>query len=167
MARFGCYCGNTLSSVNCPSTDLLTLYRKEQVDEALRKDPKMTFWDFYTTVDYPDFEHWFCPECKRVYCVERKPISTAKTRFVYKPSDAPVRLGEEELSKCAEIYVFSDVEIYDETEPDLENKMLLSDFMKHHRRPYRYFIAPGGKWVYCVSQESGKETFAYELEKEL
>ncbi len=161
MAKVGCKCGNTLSNVCDDSSDTLCVYAKSVVDDILKRKPTMKFLDFEYDYRYPNFEFWYCPECKRVYCFKQGE-NVAST--VYKQSESKCSFSEDDLAGLEEILVFKDKRIFDYTEDDEHNQSTFSDFLNEIERPYRYFVSFDKKTVYCISEKTDLECFTYELE---
>ena len=73
MARMGCYCGASMSNVNCPSDNIFYVIEKDRVDEALRYNPQITLMDFLTNWDSmtdakrsfipEEYDFWYCTQC--------------------------------------------------------------------------------------------------------
>ncbi len=169
MAKIGCYCGASLSNVNCPSENIIYIIRKERVESALRYNPEITLADFVTNWDSlsdsrkeftPDFyDFWYCTECKRVYKVESQ--IGGKKLAAYQFIQAFEPIAENELFSLDELIVFSDKEEDDATEND--PSILLKSFLDTIPT-IRYFITDDKEYVYAYDCTDKQISFCYRSE---
>ena len=155
MARLGCYCGNTLSNVECPSKDIIRVFFKEKVDTLLKENSKLELWDVYSEEEEYDF--WHCDQCGRIYAC---PIPGQNVKYVCNP----IEIHEDDefnIDKCIEMFVYNDT-LLDAT---IENSfhILWKDFYQRNTDK-RYFLSMDNKkiWVTNVESKSVIESYAVE-----
>ena len=146
MARLKCVCGAGLSNTTAPSDNILYIFTKVEVDNAINNNAEITLYDFETGVN-EEYEYWYCQECKRVLVVERKPCGRLIDSYISCSSCEAV--SEQELT---EFYVFSDIDIYDAEEDDIN--LSLSDFIDQYGEEHLRFITSDKKNVYKKSQDN-------------
>lgn len=155
MAKLKCTCGNGMSNSNDPNEYIISVYKKIDVENALKEEPQMRLIDF-DTLDW-DYEYWYCPECGRVHKVENIPCGKVVERLI-KNTD---NVSKETLDAAwEEYYVFSDVEMYDAEEED----RALSDFVNELGESHLYFVNDSEGEVY-KENTNGEYDLVYRKEK--
>ena len=107
MSRLGCKCGNPLSNVNFPTTDMIHVWHDSFLKAKLEKNPKLTVWDFYFDEEETEYEYWFCPECKRGMVIG----DGGRVLFRYKPVTGG-RSAVSDIVGWTKIYYISDIDMY-------------------------------------------------------
>lgn len=161
MARVRCNCENILSNHSDNESDTLEVYSKKQVDDILKNRPDMKFWDFSTDYEYPGYDIWQCPLCRRIICFKD---GNNNASHVYKPAKNKPIATETSFERFEEVLAFSNKTIFDYTEKDVHNETTLADFLKQVELPYRYFISNDRRIIYCISQKNKQDSFVYEIE---
>lgn len=146
MARLKCVCGAGLSNTTAPSDNILYVFTKAEVDNAINNNSGITLYDFETGIN-GEYEYWYCQDCKRVMVVERKPCG----RLIdsYRSCSSFEAVIEQDLT---EFYVFSDIDIYNAEEDDIN--ISLSDFIDQYGEERLWFITSDRKNVYKKSQDN-------------
>lgn len=146
MSRLMCSCGVGLADSNVPSDNVLYVFAKTDIDNALLNDANITLYDFETCIESTS-EFWYCTNCKRVLVVENIPDGEVVVR--YSVSLSP---EEEQLQDLTAFYVFSDVDIYnaEEMNPDIK----LSDFITRHGESHLYYTDNSKSAVYRLIQDN-------------
>ena len=146
MARLKCVCGSGLSNTNAPSDNILYVFTKAEVDNAINNNAEITLYDFETCIN-EGYEYWYCQDCKRVMVVERKPCG----RLIdsYSSCSSCEAVSEQALT---EFYVFSDIDIYNAEEEDIN--LLLSVFIHQYGEEHLRFITADKKNVFKKSQDN-------------
>lgn len=146
MARLKCVCGAGLSNTTAPSDNILYVFTKVEVDNAINNNSEITLYDFETGIN-EEYEYWYCQDCKRVMVVERKPCG----RLIdsYSSCSSCEAVSEQELT---EFYVFSDIDIYNVEEDDIN--ISLSDFIHQYGEEHLRFITADKKKVFKISQDN-------------
>ncbi len=62
MARFGCKCGNTLSTTSSPNDVELHVYTDKEWDEIINLGNILS-----SNIPFPRYEVWRCNVCERIY----------------------------------------------------------------------------------------------------
>ena len=168
MARLGCKCGAEMTNTVAPSEHILNIYYMKEAEDAIRDNPNIRLWDFYTGWDEKNnrkisfkrrkelVEYWYCTECKKIYEVQA--ISCGKMLRGFEPSkEYPEK--ESEISK--ELVVLWDVEM-DNCLSD-ENMTLKKYLNKNNNR--RYFISEDE--VFVLVKNNQNETIAVYKQFEL
>ncbi len=168
MARLGCRCGEGMYTSEDPSPYIVYIYYKQEVDNALKDNPKITLHDFLNgwdelhdcSRDYMNrpepVDYWFCPVCKRIY--EMQYIPNGRWLRIYRRSNS---LIHESLNGWKQIYFMTDKAVYDATEKDWNIR--LSDYLQQHESVL-YYLSPDDKTVLAINKSSAKVLFSYELE---
>lgn len=159
MSRLGCKCGNPLSNVNFPTTDMIHVWHDSFLKAKLEKNPKLTVWDFYFDEEETEYEYWFCPECKRGMVIG----DGGRVLFRYKPVTGG-RSAVSDIVGWTKIYYISDIDMYNYTEtyttpPSIDPPV--HDLIDNYVRTF--FISPDRKLV-CSMDADGKYSVRYELE---
>lgn len=146
MARLKCVCGAGLSNTNAPSENILYVFTKAEVNNAIINNAEITLYDFETGKN-GEYEYWYCQNCKRVMVVERKPCG----RLIdsYSSCSSCEVVSEQELTA---FYVFSDIDIYNAEEND--TNLSLSDFIDQYGEEHLRFITADKKNVFKKSQDN-------------
>ncbi|MBQ9415823.1 MAG: hypothetical protein IJU20_03150 [Clostridia bacterium] len=170
MAKMACYCGASMSNVDCPSENVLYVMNKDRVQSALKYNSQITLIDFITNWDSlkdakklfisEDYDFWYCTQCKRVYQSEIKIGGNKLAVYTYYPDVDPI--DKEVLFSMQELIVFTDIEEYDATEKDPPT--LLADFISSLSAK-RYFITDDGSVVYAYDCENECVLFSYHSEE--
>jgi hypothetical protein len=168
MARLGCKCGAEMTNTEAPSKHELNVFYKSEAEVAIKGNPEIRLWDFYTGWDEKNncensfqnrkepVEYWFCTECKRVHEVQAVSCGRIVRSF------EPLEIGVNQLidySTLEELIVLTDFEM-DELLSTHEN-MTLSEYIEHEAQA-RYFITSDEKKVYIV--KDGQLTGMYSCE---
>ena len=150
MARLMCSCGTGLSNSDVPSKNILYVFAKSDVDEAILSDANITLYDFETGIE-DAVEYWYCPNCKRVSVVENVPDGKVVGRYSVSSS-----CEETELQNLTAFYVFCDADIYiaEENNPDI----LLSEYIIQHGDANLYFTDASKSKVYGLIQNNRYKT---------
>lgn len=146
MARLKCICGAGLSNTNAPSDNILYIFTKKDVDNAIQSNASITLYDFETSINVIH-EYWYCQICKRVMIVERKPCG--KLIDSYSSCQSDEVKSEQDLTM---FYAFSDVDIYNAEEDDMS--LLLSDFINQHGKDHLFFATHDKKKILKSSHDS-------------
>ncbi len=156
MARLGCKCGADMTNTVSPSQNILNIYYYKEAQEAIRTNPEIRLWDFYSGWDEKNerrntfqnrnesVEYWYCTECKKIYEVQA--VSCGKILRVYEPSDEEKK-ETLDYSELDEIILLWDVEM-DEILSSNE-KMTLEQYL-NEEKTVRYFISLDETTVYVV-----------------
>ena len=170
MAKMACYCGASMSNVDCPSENVIYVIKKDRVDSALKYNPQISLIDFITNWDIlkdtkkpfisEDYDFWYCTQCKRVYQSEIKIGGNKLAAYAYDPNSDPI--DEDLLFSMQELIVFTDIEEYDATEK--EPPTSLADFVSSLSAT-RYFITDDGSKVYAYDCEKHCVIFCYHTEE--
>lgn len=149
MARLKCVCGAGLSNTNAPSENILYVFTRTEVDNAINNNSKITLYDFETDINR-EYEFWYCQDCKRVMVVERKPCG----RIIdsYNICSSRETVSEQDLT---EIYVFSDIDIYNAEEDNI--KLLLSAFIHQYGEEHLHLVSSDKKNIYKRSHDNTYE----------
>lgn len=159
MSRLGCKCGNPLSNVNFPTTDMIHVWHDSFLKAKLEKNPKLTVWDFYFDEEETEYEYWFCPECKRVMVIG----DGGRVLFRYKPVTGG-RSAVSDIVGWTKIYYISDIDMYNYTETYTTQPSIdppVHDLIDNYVRTF--FISLDRKLV-CSMDADGKYSVRYELE---
>lgn len=166
MAKMACYCGASMSNVDCPSENVIYVMNKERVESALKYNHQITLIDFITNWDVlkdtkkpfisEEYDFWYCTQCKRVYQSEIKIGGNKLAVYAYDPEVDSI--DQETLFSLQELIVFTDIEEYNATET--EPPTSLEDFVSS-LSGMRYFITDDGSTVYAYDCEKSCVEFCY------
>lgn len=121
MGRLGCNCGAAMSSVDCPSPNIIHIFEEKEVKNALKENPSIGLWEFRSI--RRKYEYWFCTDCKRVHQVD---VETGYCVLRY----TPIGKSEDQIgimgipADWQELYVITDAELDDVTERDFSIKLI-------------------------------------------
>ena len=170
MAKMACYCGASMSNVDCPSENVIYIMKKDRVESALKYNPQISLIDFITNWDIlkdtkksfisEDYDFWYCTQCKRVYQSEIKIGGNKLAAYAYDPNIDPI--DEDRLFSMQELIVFTDIEEYNATEK--EPPTSLADFVSSISGT-RYYITDDGSTVYVYDCEKGRVIFCYRAQE--
>ncbi len=159
MARLGCFCGAEMTNTVAPSENLLKIFYYCEAENAIKDNPGIRLWDFYTGWDeknrrnnsfmkrIEDVEYWKCPACKRVYEVQAQ--SCGNIIRAYERNEDCDK-GKVSVSGLKELVVLKDVEMDDMLS---ENEgMTLKDYLRKEK-PIRYFSSEDETTVYEVNSD--------------
>ena len=162
MARLGCSCGATMSTVDCPSPHVYHVFTQAEVDATLSKNSECLFWDFYTNWDSQkdkkhiftseEYTYWYCTACGRMYQVQAQPQGRWVKKF--KMSEDISFLTDEDIVEWDRLYVYSDKVVDQITEKDFGIK--LSSFIAHKKHIYDCYISKCGCTI-AVCKKNTKE----------
>lgn len=154
MGRLGCNCGAIMSSVDCPSQNLIHIYTEQEVTEALRENPSIRLWDF--RMKQRKYEYWFCTACHRVHQVDVEKGECIKR---YRPiGETCNQLGIIGVPlDWQELYVITDVELDKITEQDFA--ITLGAYLPQIKR--RVMISPDYQMAKVFDVATGYETESY------
>ena len=161
MARLGCLCGNSLSNSDCPSANILEVYYKDDVAKQIAEDPRLSFWDYYC--EDRNYLFWYCQYCKRVHVQDMRARRMWRVYNIIESNEVDNNIPTDEWQ---EIYVISDVDRYKITEEDINDELLLSEFVKKANFKYTYFVSPDKRKIVAFDKDSKNVAFAYSLEVE-
>ena len=169
MAKMACYCGASMSNVDCPSDNIIFIMRKERIESAIKYNPQITLIDFITNWDVlteskklftsEEYDFWYCTECKRVYQTEIKIGGNKLASYVYNPDVESV--DTDTLFAMQELIVFTDSE--EDSAAEKEPSVLLSDFVLSLSGK-RFFISNDLNTVYAY--DCAKKSIVYEYQAE-
>lgn len=158
MARLECRCGESMSTSVCPSPNIINIFTKEEIKEALIRTPNILLWDYYTDT-YNGVEYWYCPKCKRIYFVEAVPLgSVLKVYAPFNSNSSPIFSFSK--SNYNELFILFDTEIDAITE--LSFGITISDYFKAPQKT-RYFRDNTNDVIYVY--KNGNLEFCYKEEK--
>ncbi|MCR5507415.1 MAG: hypothetical protein K6F34_01880 [Lachnospiraceae bacterium] len=169
MARLNCKCGAEMSNTHTPSKHEINVFYKSEAESAIKSNPKIRLWDFYTGWDELNnchntfqnrsepVEYWFCTECKRVYEVQA--VSCGRIVRTFVPQKAEI-IRKADYSNLKELIVLTDLEM-DELLSSNENETL-GEYIDQDK-PVRYFVTGDEKKVYVIND--GQVACIYSLEK--
>lgn len=170
MAKMACYCGASMSNVDCPSENVIYVMKKDRVESALKYNQQITLIDFITNWDdlkdakksfiSEDYDFWYCTRCKRVYKSEIKIGGNKLAAYAYDPKVDSI--DKATLFSMQELIVFTDNEEYDAVEK--EPPTLLADFISSLYAK-RYFITDDGSTVYAYDCNKNCVIFCYHSEE--
>lgn len=160
MARLGCFCGAEMTNTVAPSKNLLKIFYYNEAEDAIRENPTIRLWDFYTGWDEKNecknsfmkrtepVEYWKCSVCKRVYEVQAK--SCGRILRAYKPQE---EFDEDSvrISDLKELLVLEDVEMDDMLSE--EEGMTLKEYL-NKRKQLRYFISEDEETALMVNGDN-------------
>lgn len=156
MSKLKCTCGNGMSNSNVPSINIINVFKEANVKSALDESPKVTLFDFETS-DSDGFEYWYCQDCKRVHVVENIPNGTVVKRYQSVDSEK-----ETSINGMEAIYVFSETEIYDAEEENID--LTLGDYIDQNQESHVYYIDDHAEKVYKKT-EGTNGRLVYQIEK--
>ena len=160
MARLGCYCGAEMTNTVAPSKNILKIFYYSEAEDAIRENPTIRLWDFYTGWDEKNecnnsfmkriepVEYWKCSACKRVYEVQAQ--SCGQILRAYKPQEK-FETESVNISNLKELLVLKDVEMDELLSEDA--RMTLDEYLKK-RKPFRYFISEDEETAFMVSGDN-------------
>ena len=157
MGRLGCNCGATMSSVDCPSPNIIHIYEDKEVKKALKDNPSVGLWDFRSI--RREYEYWYCTNCGRVHQVN---VVTGYCVLRYTPigkSDDLIGIMCVPVD-WEELYVITDVELDDVTERDFSIK--LADYLPRIKR--RVVLSPDHQTAAVYNTDTGTELERYVTE---
>lgn len=126
MARLKCECGNGMNNSNDPSENIINVYKKSDVDEALKENSKIRLIDF-EMMDW-DYEYWYCPICKRIHKVENE--SCGNVVEIYTTTDEATTYDKN--CKWEEYYAFLESETYEAEEHNTTLRKFIQEFGDTH-----------------------------------
>lgn len=153
MARLGCVCGTDMTNTEGPSPHRLSIYYKEEIESAIKGNPNIYLWDFYTNWDslnncrktfqnrQEPVEYWFCTKCFRIFEVQA--VANGRILRSYKRSSVDIE-GITELERYKRIFVLWDKEMDLFLSKDRE--YLLTKYVNQER--IKYYISIDTKTVY-------------------
>nr|WP_027871318.1 hypothetical protein [[Eubacterium] cellulosolvens] len=169
MARLGCICGAEMTNTDAPSKNRINVFYMREAREAIRNNPRIRLWDFYSGWDEKKacddhfqnreepVEYWYCPVCRRVYEVQAQ--SRGKIVRAYAPQ---TEIGESRAvnSGMEELIVLTDIEM--DILLSSNEGMLLSEYLNAVKEE-RWFISLDENTVYtaknggCISSVYKRE----------
>lgn len=161
MGHAICTCGHRMSSVNCPSEDILIIFSKASVMEAVKNTPAMSLVEF--EMDREKEEYWYCHACKRVYDYYIKPPFSVNRRFQKCSDISGFDVGDIH-DDWLELYVFSDKKLTTLEMQSEDNGEGIAEFFKKYLPDVRFFMSPDGMIVYGVSQKIRSLKCVYSVE---
>lgn len=156
MARLGCYCGNTLSNVECPSKDIIRVFYKERIENLLKEDRELELWDIYSEPE--DFDFWHCDQCGRVYAC---PIPGQSVKYVCNPIEVDESVFFNK-GDCTELFIFDDTLLDSTIEESFH--MLWEDFYKKNTQK-RFFLNIAQKKVWIIDKIDDSIVGVYAIEE--
>lgn len=157
MAKVGCLCGARLSDVNCPSDDIIYIYRYHELEAVIKQNADITLWNFYEST-MGEHLYWRCNKCGRVY--KFPDGAEASPDEIYRRDDFT---GDVNTNDLDELMVFSDVEIDTITEDDPD--ISLKEFIGNRQIYESYYLDELNGCVYVLDKEKCKVTAKYNNEK--
>lgn len=154
MGRLGCNCGATMSSVDCPSPNIVHIFEEKEVNKALENNPSIRLWDFRSM--RRKYEYWYCTSCRRVHQVN---VETGYCVLRY----TPIGKSEDQIGIMGipagwqELYVITDVELDDVTERDFS--ITLAEYLPKVKR--RVMLSPDQQTAVVFDAETGIELERY------
>ena len=160
MARLGCFCGAEMSNTVTPSKNILRVFYYSEAADAIRDNPLIRLWDFYTGWDEKNernnsfmkriepVEYWRCSSCKRVYEVQAQ--SCGHILRAYEPQKS-FDSEHVQLSNLKELIVLNDIEMDDVLSKDA--RKTLRDFL-NEEKPLRYLISEDENTVYVLNGDN-------------
>lgn len=146
MARLGCSCGATMSTVDCPSPNVYHVYTGKEVTDALNLNPNRKFWDFHTNWDSvadkeccftnDKYSYWYCTTCGRFYQVEAKPQGRWVKKYMVSTDIASM---PENINLWNQLYVYADAVVDQITEKDFD--ISLEEFIRHRKHTHDFYIS--------------------------
>lgn len=146
MARLGCACGATMSTVDCPSPNVYHLYTGKEVTDALKQSPTRRFWDFHTNWDSVEdkefrftddrYSYWYCTACGRFYQVEAKPQGRWVKKYMISADTVSL---PQDIGPWNRLYVYADAVVDQLTEKDFD--ISLHDFIHHKKHTHDFYIS--------------------------
>ena len=156
MSRLGCFCGNTLSNVDCPSQNIIRVFKKDNVERLLKKNRNLELWDVYSEDE--EYDYWWCEQCGRVYVC---PLPGQNVELVCNP----IAIGEQIVfapEQCVEFYSYSDT-LLDRT---IEKELHISwkDFF-HKNSGKRYFYDSSKNTIWVTDENGSDVVSMYDVRK--
>ena len=154
MGRLGCNCGATMSSVDCPSPNIIHVFEENEVKKALKDNPAIRLWDFRSM--RRKYEYWCCTDCRRIHQVN---VETGYCVLRY----TPIGKSEDQIgimgipADWQELYVITDVELDDVTERNFSIK--LTEYLPKVKR--RVMLSPDQQTAIIFDSETGVELERY------
>jgi hypothetical protein len=170
MARLGCLCGAEMSNTIAPSTNIISIFYKKEIEKVLEYNPSIRLWDLYTGWDELDncnksfqdrvesVEYWYCTQCQRVYEVQAK--SCGKILRVYKKNCERCDLNIDVLKGLEELIVLTDLEM--DQVLSLEEDRTLKQYLDEEKTQ-QFFISKDERIVYMYNNKTNN-TFVYNQE---
>lgn len=157
MAKVGCLCGAILSDVDCPSDNIIYIYRYYELESVLTQNANITLWNYYEST-MENHLYWYCNKCGRVYKFPNG--SEAKPDKIYRRETVT---EEAHIMDMIEMVAFSDIEIDTITEdnPDI----CLKEFLDNRLCTESYFLDRSSGQVYVFDKENCKIIAKYCVEK--
>ena len=160
MAHARCLCGYRMSNVSCPSDDILMVFRKKDVETAIKENPKQLLVDF--EMESCQSEYWYCHSCKRIYDYYAKPPFIINRIYSPIPKD---QLSIRDLhDDWEELYVFSDRTL---SNLEIQGESIgegIGSFFSKYSPNLRYFVSPNSAFICGVSRKCLKLNCAFGLE---
>ncbi len=168
MARLGCKCGAEMTNTISPSKNRLNVYSIKEVMDAIKANPQIRLWDFYTGWDennncnnsFQDrdepIEYWYCTNCKRVYEVQAKPCGRITRVYCISEDSHSI---ETDYSSLTELLVLTDIEM-DKILSQNEKKTL-QEYLDQRELP-KVFISADERTVYVKNENNN--TMVYHCE---
>lgn len=157
MGRLGCNCGATMSSVDCPSSNIIHIFEDKEVRKTLEVSPSVSLWDFRSM--RRKYEYWYCTDCRRVHQVD---VGTGYCVLCYtsigKSENQIVILGIPD--DWEELYIITDVELDDITERNFSIK--LAEYLPMVKR--RVMLSPDRQMAIVFDAGTGIEIDRYTAE---
>ena len=150
MGHAICTCGHRMSNVDCPSEDILIVFPKTAVLEAVKNAPQMSLVEFESDCDRE--EYWHCRACNRVYDYYSAPPFRVNRRF-QKCSDISRFDVEDIKADWQELYVFTDKKLTSFEIQGEDNGEGIAEFFENYIPNVRYFMSSDGMRVYGVSRK--------------
>ena len=157
MGRLGCNCGAIMSSVDCPSQNIIHIFTEQEVEETVKNRPSLRLWDFRS--EHRQYEYWYCTDCGRVHQVD---VDTGCCVLRY----VPVGASDDQYvilaipSDWSELYVITDVELDEVTEHDFS--ITLADYLPKIKR--RVMLSPDQRTAIVFNAGTGLEVERYAAE---
>lgn len=154
MGRLGCNCGAAMSSVDCPSPNIIHIFEEKEVKNALKENPSIGLWEFRSI--RRKYEYWFCTDCKRVHQVD---VETGYCVLRY----TPIGKSEDQIgimgipADWQELYVITDAELDDVTERDFSVKLI--EYLPKVKR--RVMLSPDQQTAIVFDAGTGIELERY------
>ena len=150
MGRLGCNCGATMSSVDCPSPNIIHIYEEKEIEMALKANPSVGLWDFRSI--RREYEFWYCTNCRRVHQVN---VATGYCELRY----APIGKAEDQIttSDWHDLYIITDVELDNVTERNFS--IPLAEYLPEVKRKVK--LSPDHQTAIVFDVKTGVELERY------
>ena len=155
MSKLKCTCGNGMSNSNDPNEYIIKVYKKSDIENAIKENYNVRLIDF-DTLDW-DYEYWYCPKCDRIHKVENIPCGKVVKRFAKSSGSI---LTKECSSLLTAYYIFTDIEIYNAEEAN----MSLADFINELGNSHLYMISKDSEKIFKMNTIGEYQLF-YQVEK--